>query len=115
MFILGEWHKKHLYDESYKILADYKNWAQAAVDGCSFEHVPYTICRCEDGGLSSRPSQKLYLEQKKVKSEMWPLPVLTSIHNLHDFRSDFCINKVRELLSAGGYRARILRFILRHL
>lgn len=115
MFILGEWHKKHLYDESYKILADYKNWAQAAVDGCSFEHVPYTICRCEDGGLSNRPSQKLYLEQKKVKSEMWPLPVLTSIHNLHDFRSDFCINKVRELLSAGGYRARILRFIIRHL
>ncbi len=115
MFILGEWHKNHLYDESYKILADYKNWAQAAVAGCSFERVPFCICKCEDGGLSNSPTHELYIEQKKVKSEMWPLPVQTSIHNLHNFRSDSCINRVKELLSVGGLRARIIRFIISHL
>ena len=71
MFIKSSVMKESGYDETYKIIADWKYWIKMAIDGCSFQYIPIAICRFEAGiGISERNPRLRYDEIKKLSSEL---------------------------------------------
>lgn len=112
MFIRTDWHKKHRYDESFRILADYKNWICAALSGASFKYIPICVCICELGGISNTASELLYQEQKRIKYEVWAKPVLRTLLRFHELSSNPLIKKAEKLCNEGGIKRKILSFVL---
>lgn len=69
MFVRSSVLKRRGYDEKMKILADWKRWQEMSVDGCSFMHIPVTVCRFEAlSGLSEKYSAQMTQEQDLVFS-----------------------------------------------
>ncbi len=61
------------FDESYHILADWRHFAQLiCVEHCSYEYVPKIIAVYEGGGLSDEVSEQNFLEQKRIRKEIYP-------------------------------------------
>lgn len=112
MFIRTDWHKKHRYDESFRILADYNNWICAALSGASFKYIPICVCICELGGISNTASELLYKEQKRIKYEVWTKPVLRTLLRFHELSSNPLIIKAEKLCKEGGIKRKILSFVL---
>lgn len=78
MFIRTDVQKKHLYDESFRALADLKLWCELPFEGYRFQYVPVTICRFwAENGLTSAPGsyernlpERLrILQSEKIPSE----------------------------------------------
>lgn len=67
MFLRAEMMKKSGFDESYKLFADWAYWMKMALDNCSFEYVPITICKFEWGGLSCSNQELADMELSRIK------------------------------------------------
>ncbi len=102
MFISRDYHVKHFYDESYRILADYKNWAIASLNGVSFEYVPVTICNVSIDGLSSKMDNAQILEFDRLKREVWPDSVKLTLERLESELEEPNLFRVRTLTGKGG-------------
>lgn len=70
MFIKLDVLKNDLFDESYKLYADWAKWMKYAWEDKSFEYLPYVICRYELGGLSG--SNLALAEEEKKNLQMIP-------------------------------------------
>ena len=58
--------KYGLYDESYRIVADWEKWLLFLQSGCKFQHIDVTVTDFYSGGISSKMSEKHLQERKKV-------------------------------------------------
>ena len=75
-FIKRDLYKSLLYDESFRIVSDWKFFLQAVIfKNCSYKMIPYVVTSFEDGGLSSN-SVLCKEERNKVLSELFPERVL---------------------------------------
>lgn len=63
--------KRQGYDESYRIASDYKYWLEAYMSGCSFLHVPITISRFYEDGISSTDKELLAKENYRISREIF--------------------------------------------
>lgn len=66
MFIKRDALMNDLFDESYKLYADWAKWMKFAWEGKSFEYVPYIICRFELGGLSGSDTSLAITEKQRI-------------------------------------------------
>lgn len=64
--------KQSPYDESYRICADWAKWIELSKRGCTFEHVPVTVCHFVLGGLSYRSVKERRREQERLLRESYP-------------------------------------------
>lgn len=68
-FIKKDLFKLQLYDESLKIVADWKFFIYVLIEcNCSFKKMDFIVARVEDGGASSIPSD-VYAERDSILSE----------------------------------------------
>lgn len=75
-FIKRDLYKSLLYDESLRIVSDWKFFLQAVIfKNCSCKMIPYVVTSFEDGGLSSN-NVLCKEERNKVLSELFPERVL---------------------------------------
>lgn len=71
VFIKSDYHKKHLYDISYKVTADYNMFYQAYQDGEAFKYVNLDISIYEaEDGVSSNSYKTLYLEYAYIHGDV---------------------------------------------
>lgn len=74
MFIKRDALMDDLFDESYKLYADWAKWMKFAWEDRSFEYVPYVICRYELGGLSGS-NLPLAEKERKILQKIPPQSV----------------------------------------
>lgn len=102
MFIKRQWHLEHLYDERYQILADYKNWVKAAVEGAIFEKTNLIVCSCPIGGKSFVHTETFIKEDKMLRKEMWSEPVSKTVNHLHSLLNDENYTIINKVLQKRG-------------
>ena len=64
--------KNSPYDETYHICADWAKWLELSKQGCTFQHIPITICHFVLGGFSYRAVKERRLEQERILKEFYP-------------------------------------------
>lgn len=75
-FIKRDLYQGLLYDESLRIVSDWKFFLQAVIfKNCNYKMIPYVVTSFEDGGLSSN-NVLCKEERNKVLSELFPERVL---------------------------------------
>lgn len=89
-FIKREWLMKYPYDESLKIVSDWKLFVQSFILGnASYELVDVTISDFDCNGISSKNRDLCVIEKEKVLKELFPPRIL----------ADY-----RHFLNGGGYK-----------
>jgi glycosyltransferase involved in cell wall biosynthesis len=79
-FIRTELLRRHPYDESLRIVADWKFFLQAAIfDNCSIELLPLFVAVFDSHGISSTQSAAREAESEKVLRSMLPERVLLNL------------------------------------
>lgn len=65
--------KKYLYDESLKIVSDWKFFLQAIIiDNCSFRYIDVIVAKYDQNGISSTKQEEMKKEKEKVLSQLFP-------------------------------------------
>ena len=113
MFIRRDYHLNHFYDETYRILADYKNWAKASLDGASFSFVPQSICIVTIDGISSKLDMAQLREIERLKQDVWPETVRLSLERLESELESPYQMRVRTLMGKGGLPRLLTRLWLK--
>lgn len=102
MFIKREYHLLNLYDESYQLIADYKNWGIAAMKGATFERLNIIICSVTMDGISSQGGELRRREYNKLRMDLWSGPVGVSCERLDRQLNEPYQLRVRTLLAMNG-------------
>lgn len=69
MFIQRNFMCKHLYDESYMILADWKCWLSGRLENCTYRYFPITICNYDGIGVSNASNPRCMEDYQKLCKE----------------------------------------------
>ena len=78
---------KHLYDEEWRIVSDWKFFLQVIVqDQCSYKIVDTVVSDFEEGGISSN-RQKCNIEREKVLRELLPYAILMDYKRFENGRN----------------------------
>ena len=99
-FIRKELFDKIKYDESLRIVADWKFWLEAIViRQCSFETLNLLVAKQDVMGISlSDQHKELHLaERKQVLEELFPPRVLETLQNYHSLRSQPTVKNLNYL------------------
>ena len=87
MFIKSLILKKEGYDENFRIVADWVRWIKMLLDGQTTQHIDHTICIYDkNNGLSSDPTNKLYILEKEKKQETFPPNIRTLVEIINHFK-----------------------------
>lgn len=76
IFVKNEIMKHSPYDETYKIYADWAKWIELTLKKCTFEYLPFNICRFAVGGLSC--SSKDIDKEKEMLRQRELSPAITN-------------------------------------
>ena len=71
-FIRASLLKQSPYDETYHICADWAKWLELSKQGCTFRHIPVTVCHFVLGGFSYRSVKERRLEHERALKEFYP-------------------------------------------
>lgn len=72
------------FDESYQVLADWRHFAQLiCVERCSYEFIPQKVAIYEGNGLSDTQWDKIELEQKRIRQEVYPTITFVDYYQLN--------------------------------
>ena len=109
-FIRTDMLKHYLYDESLKIVADWKFFLQTIVfDNCSIRFVDLMVAHYDLGGISSRNIDELLAEKKLVLDSMFPSRVLEDCIFMKESE---CLTRTLSSQLKGHYTVdRVLFFI----
>lgn len=112
MFIRLEYHRHHLYDEDFGLMADWKNWVLAALNNVRFEYAPIVVARYPMDGLSSIHREKCDKEYELIK-DLFPYAVRQTVEEFESYRN--CRSTVRAhlLVRKGGVAAFITKGIMK--
>lgn len=80
-FIRRELLVKTGYDESLRIVADWKRFMEMFVEGCTFHHLNYAVSIYDTKGISTNSIDKCNSERDRVLKGMFPPRVLESLWN----------------------------------
>lgn len=87
VFLNASMLKANLYDESYKITADWAQMFDALVlHDASYEHVDATVCTLQDGGVSRIRWKQLADERVHHKKEVLPRRIYEDYHSFSQER-----------------------------
>ena len=87
MFVKSDILKKEGYDESFKIVADWVRWIKMLLDGYTTQHIHHTICIYDkNNGLSSNPTNKLYILEKEKKQNTFPPNIRSLVEKINHYK-----------------------------
>lgn len=87
MFIKSSILKNEGYDENFKIVADWVRWIKMLLDGQTVQHIHHTICIYDkNNGLSSDPTNKLYILEKEKKQYTFPPNIRTIVEKMNHYK-----------------------------
>ena len=82
-FIKRELFDKHgLYDEKYKIAADYEKWVIYSLDKCSFQHLDLIVNNFMLNGISSTQTDLLMSERLSIQDAYYQKQRIYYLFNL---------------------------------
>ena len=116
MFIKRELMKKHPYDESYKILSDWKFCIQALVfDNCTFRNSDVIVADYDTSGISTNSNGLLAKERKFILQEMFPPRVIKDYQRLTPVDDELLDLSVLLTQTVGARRLakRFIKLLLR--
>lgn len=100
LFINTEELKKDPYDETYKMMADWKKNIAWLIHGKTFIHTPVTVCYYDLTGISSQFDSEPYLKEKNRMIEELFSPSLKPYYNFLVKNQDLITNDVtKEIIS----------------
>ncbi len=77
-FIKTNLQKKHLYDESLRIVADWLFFYQAIIiDNCTYKYINLSVAKFDTEGISTKNAKTTWEEKQKVLSKLYPNRLLT--------------------------------------
>ena len=116
-FIKASNFKDQLYDERYKIVADWAHmFRRLIVDNASYQYVDVIVCRCEEGGISATHWQDVLRERQDYLKTILP----ERIYNDYDvfFKEKLFANCPRDVIEGvrqicnGGKTEKLFRKII---
>ncbi len=84
MFIKSNLLKESPYDESYTLFADWAKWFELILAKCTFEYVPYIVCRFQLGGMSNTRMDIAPKELERLRTEEVPDSIRETINCIDD-------------------------------
>ena len=112
MFIKAVLLKQKGYDESYRVIADWKRWLEAVAGGCSVLYLPELICIFDCSGMSFNNGQLLEEEKKRLFEKD-----LVQFKTIRDFYANTynypTLLPIYELYSSNKYNRRIIKYALK--
>lgn len=112
MFIKSELLKQKGYDESYRIISDWKRWLEAVGGGCSVLHIPESICIFDCSGMSFNNEPVLEKEKRRLFEE--DLVQFKTIRDFCENRYTFpALSTIYELYAASRSNRRIIKLALK--
>ena len=82
-FIKLDIQKKHLYDESLKIVADWKFFTQCLIlDNCSVDITDVAVCSFDVEGVSSTNKEKTYKEKMLALKDLVPERIIADYERM---------------------------------
>jgi len=88
-FIRASLLKEKGYDESYRIVADFKRWIEWKLEERSFCHLPITICRYQMDGISSTNLELHHKEHDQVMNELLSPIMLEQMKYIDDLKGNY--------------------------
>ena len=87
-FISRQLFEDTLYDESYKIVSDWKFYVEKIIfQNCTFSLIPVTVAICQNGGISEVRKDLDAKERSDVLAKMFPPRVLQDFERFKDKES----------------------------
>lgn len=117
-FIKASNFKDQLYDEQFKIVADWAHMFRCLIiDNASYQHVDVVVCRCEEGGVSQTHWQDVLRERQDYLKTILP----ERIYDDYDvfFKEKSFSNCPRDVIEGvrqicnGGRTEKLFRKIIR--
>lgn len=113
-FIKRELLQAEGYDETYRLLADWKSFIQWMVEGKTFEHIDAFVACFDMNGSHTTEQKTKEKEIQRIKEEVIPSNIQTVCTELHNYRTTFStypeLNKVSDLFQ----RSDIMRKLISH-
>lgn len=113
-FIKASNFKGQLYDERYKIVADWAHlFRRLIIENASYQHVNVVVCRCEEGGLSQTHWQDVLRERQDYLKTILPERIYND-YNKHFMETQFSkcpkdiIEGIQQICN-GGKMEKVLR------
>lgn len=69
------------YDESLRIVSDWKRFLELFLDGCTFCHLPFAVSVYDTKGISTNSVELCMAERDRVLHEIFPERVLVALWN----------------------------------
>lgn len=119
-FIKADMFRGQLYDEHYKIVADWAHMFKCLIlDNAIYQHIDVIVCQCEEGGISSTQWEKVTNERLNFLRKTLPVRIY------NDYKTFFTnqqfsscpkdiVNNVLKTCN-GGVTEKILRNFLKFL
>lgn len=117
-FIKASNFQDQLYNERYKIVADWVHmFRRLIIDNASYQHVDVIVCRCEEGGISTTHWQDVLHERKDYLKTILPERIYKDYDShLMEQQFDKCprdvIEGVRQICN-GGKTEKMFRKIIK--
>lgn len=105
--------KKHMFDETYHIVSDWKLFIQLLIfDNCTYQKLSFTVCSFAWGGISSH-KEAANIERQKVLNEYFPPRIQQDFHYLHFGYTD--IEKKIKQINWYSKTGRLLKWIIKRI
>ena len=112
MFIKSGLLKQKGYDESYRVISDWKRWLEAVGGGCSVLHIPELICVFDCSGMSFTNDQALEQERKRLFGE--DLAQFKAVRGFYGNRYNYpTLSSIYDLYAASRGNRRIIKLALK--
>jgi len=100
------------FDESFRLLADYKRWIELVLRGAEFEYLGVPVCRYNMNGISTNASQLLCEEQKRAR-QAFPPAVVNTVQHLWHYENFHQVQRMEALLEKRGIVAFVTKIVLK--
>ncbi len=111
MFIRRDFKSMYAYDESYKVLADWKCWLQGVLANCTYRYIPVTVCDFDGVGVSNASNPRCMEDYQKLCEEF------SSIRKLNDelkkYSEDNIILDIYDLMHHNVFCLNIIHLVSR--
>lgn len=97
MFTKATLLKQNGYDESMRLLADWKRCTEFALSGYAFAPLPFAVCNYNMDGLSSTSSSGLIDEEYQRVLSVYPAWLNKLFEELYKFENDYYIQLLSKL------------------
>lgn len=111
MFIRREFKNKYPYDESYKVLADWKCWLQGKLDNCTFRYLPIVVCNFDGIGVSNASNPRCIEDFQRLREEFASVREINE--ELKKYSEDNIILDIYDLLHHNTFCLQTIHFVSR--